>query len=73
LPEGEKDVDLLAKLGLVATTNSEGAGKWRDEYTATLKGRHVAIVPDNDEEGRAHMEQIAERLDGVATELTLHS
>src|SRR5262249_44233575 len=27
--EGEKDADALALLGLVATTNSGGAGKWR--------------------------------------------
>lgn len=35
--EGEKDADLLASWGLVATTNVGGAGKWRDEYTEYLK------------------------------------
>jgi putative DNA primase/helicase len=66
LPEGEKDVDRLASLGLVATTNPEGAGKWRNEYTAALKGRHVAILPDNDEEGRKHAEKVARALYGEA-------
>jgi putative DNA primase/helicase len=66
LPEGEKDVDRLAALGLVATTNPEGAGKWRDEYTAALKGRHVAILADNDEEGRKHAEKVAGALYGNA-------
>ena len=64
--EGEKDADRLAALGLTATTNPEGAGKWRDEYTATLVGRHVAILPDNDKEGRKHAEKVARSLYGRA-------
>src|SRR5690625_2280409 len=39
--EGEKDADRLASVGLVATCNSGGAGKWRKEYNASLKGRKV--------------------------------
>jgi len=66
LPEGEKDVDRLVRLGLVATTNPEEAGKWRDEYTATLKGWHVVILPDQDEEGRKHAEKVAGALYGKA-------
>jgi putative DNA primase/helicase len=66
LPEGEKDVDLLAKLGLLATTNPEGAGKWRDEYTPALKGWDVAILQDNDEEGCKHAEKVAGALYGKA-------
>jgi hypothetical protein len=66
VPEGEKDVDRLVRLGLVATTNPEGAGKWRDEYTATLKGLHVAILQDNDEEGHKHAEKVARKLYGEA-------
>jgi hypothetical protein len=38
IPEGEKDCDNLARLGLVATTNPMGAGKWGDEYSESLKG-----------------------------------
>ena len=67
--EGEKDVDRIADQGLVATTNPEGAGKWRDEYTATLKGRHVAILPDNDEAGRKHAEKVARALNSEAASL----
>jgi putative DNA primase/helicase len=66
VPEGEKDVERLASLGLVATTNSEGAGKWRAEYSAALKGRHIAILPDNDEDGREHAEKVARALYGEA-------
>jgi hypothetical protein len=50
--EGEEDVDRLRALGLVSTTNPEGAGKWREEFSEHLKDRHVVILPDNDEAGR---------------------
>jgi putative DNA primase/helicase len=60
--EGEKDADRLAVLGFVATANPEGAGKWREEFTATLKGRHVAILQDTDEAGCLHAEKVARAL-----------
>ena len=52
--EGEKDVDQLVKLGLVATTNAGGAGKWRPEYNEHLRGRPVVILPDHDQVGQDH-------------------
>jgi hypothetical protein len=36
--EGEKDADNLTKLGIVATCNAGGAGNWRPEHAAHLKG-----------------------------------
>ena len=66
IAEGEKDVDNLARLGLVATTNVGGAGKWRPEYSQALKGRHVVVLPDNDDPGRKHAEQVQRSLAGVA-------
>lgn len=66
IPEGEKHVDRLKDLGLCATTNSGGAGKWRPEYSEFLKGARVVILPDNDEPGRNHANQIAASLRGVA-------
>ena len=63
--EGEKDVDALARLGLLATTNAGGAGKWRTEYTEALRSRHVVVLPDNDEPGRRHAEQVTEALASV--------
>lgn len=60
--EGEKDADALAALGLVATTNPGGAGKWRlvaDCARRFLAGRHVVLVPDNDNPGRAHADDVA--------------
>jgi len=64
--EGEKDADLLASLGLVATTNAGGAGKWRAEYDVQLAGLHVVILPDNDKAGRDHARAVADALSGVA-------
>ena len=64
--EGEKDADNLAQLDLVATTNPGGAGKWRREYSETLRGTHVVILPDNDEQGHKHAQQVARALHGVA-------
>lgn len=64
--EGEKDADALTRLGLIATTNAGGAGKWRPEYGDALAGRHVVILPDNDDPGRKHAGQVAAALAGVA-------
>src|SRR5262249_55300681 len=64
--EGEKDADRLVGLGLVATCNPMGAGKWRSEYAEDLRGRKVAIVADNDEPGRKHAEAVARSLRGIA-------
>lgn len=64
--EGEKDCDNLARLGLVATTNAGGAGKWQPEFTETLRGRHIVILPDNDQPGEAHAELVAGQLKGLA-------
>lgn len=56
VPEGEKDVDNVRALGegFQATTNPGGAGKWRDEYSESLKDRTVILLPHNDKAGRDH-------------------
>jgi hypothetical protein len=64
--EGEKDVDSLRALGLAATTNPMGAGKWRLEYSEILRGADVVIVGDNDGPGRKHAAQVAASLNGIA-------
>ncbi|MHC1726878.1 MAG: phage/plasmid primase, P4 family [Syntrophobacteraceae bacterium] len=66
IAEGEKDADNLAGLGLTATTSAMGAGKWKAHYNQSLRGKKVAIVPDNDEPGRKHAQSIAAGLLGVA-------
>lgn len=59
ITEGEKDVDALTAIGLLATCNSGGAGKWELEFGYILRGRKVAIFPDNDEPGLAHAASVA--------------
>jgi len=69
--EGEKDADNMAKVGLTATTNPFGAGKWHAEYSNYLKNADVVIIPDNDEVGRRHAEQVARSLIGKAKRIRL--
>lgn len=64
--EGEKDCDNLMALGLVATTNPWGAGKWRDEYNQYFEGKEVIILPDNDLPGKDHALRVAKSLYGIA-------
>ena len=65
--EGEKDADALAKLELIATTASEGArAPWDSTLTPHFKDRHVVVLPDADEPGRAHGQKVARALDGAA-------
>jgi putative DNA primase/helicase len=73
IPEGEKDVDNLIKLGLVATCNpggatkqKPGASKWLTCFGVFFKGRNVVILPDNDEAGREHAEAIAQNVAPLA-------
>lgn len=72
VPEGEKDADNLAALGLVATTNPGGAGKWkRLADDSALHGCRVAIIPDKDAPGRAHAQDVAARLHGKAADVRI--
>lgn len=64
--EGEKDVDALWGLGVAATCNSGGAGKWRLTDDTPLHGRRVVVIPDKDEPGRAHAQSVARSLAGKA-------
>jgi len=64
--EGEKDADALTALGLAATCNAQGAGKWRPEYNRHFAGKRVAILPDNDDPGRKHARDVARQLHGLA-------
>ncbi len=69
--EGEKDADRLHAAGLIATTNSGGAGKWKSSHSESLRGRDVVIIPDNDVPGHDHSAQVARALDGVASSVKI--
>jgi len=68
--EGEKDSDNVAELGLIATTNPEGAGKWSDDLNKWFSGKQVVyILEDNDHAGRAHASKVAAALCGIVPEV----
>lgn len=60
--EGEKDVDTLKKHGLLAISPPNGAGYWKAAYNQYFKKRNVVVIPDNDEQGRKHLEKVAKNL-----------
>ena len=67
IAEGEKDVEALMGAEQVATCNSGGAGKWRDDLAEPFRGfrGHVRIVQDRDEPGEAHALEVFDSLSGV--------
>lgn len=67
--EGEKDADRLAKLGLLATCNAGGAGKWTSAHSELLANRRVVVLPDNDTAGRDHAEKVRASLEAVGAQV----
>jgi hypothetical protein len=65
--EGEKDVLTLNALGLIATTNPGGAGKWLSGFSQYLRGADIILTPDADNAGWAHVNDVAAQLKGVAS------
>jgi len=69
LVEGEKDADNLIAIGLTATTTPHGAAgnkKWQPDWSTSLRGADVVIIPDNDDEGHSHAERAAREVHSVA-------
>ena len=64
--EGEQCADALVNRGLLATTNSGGAGNWRPALNHYFRGRDVVILPDNDDAGRSHAHKVSKQLFGTA-------
>lgn len=65
--EGEKDVETMFDHGLVATTNAGGANApWLPQYTESLRGKEVILIPDDDLPGRRRVLAIAQALQGHA-------
>ena len=69
--EGEKDADLLAEHGLIATCNSGGAGNWNKSLNEYFRKRNVIIIPDNDAAGEKHAQIVIGNLQGVASAIKL--
>ena len=72
--EGEKDTNNVAALGLVATTNPGGAGKWQPELAQWFKGKElVYILEDNDKAGRAHSAKVLTALKDIVPTIAVIS
>lgn len=69
--EGEKDADSLAQLGLLATCNPGGVGKWREHYGSYFTAKQVIILPDNDDAGRQHAKAVATNLCAPADQVKI--
>ena len=72
IAEGEKDCDNLDALGIPATTNPMGAGKWpgmADKLNPHFTCADVIICCDNDEPGRNHANEVATSLTGIAARI----
>ncbi|MBA7579279.1 hypothetical protein ES708_21148 [subsurface metagenome] len=63
LVEGEKCADSLHGWGYTATTNSEGAGKWKPALNRFFpKEAKIYLIPDADQPGVDHMEMVGKYL-----------
>lgn len=65
--EGEKDVDRLRRVGLIATCNPNGALGWRPDYNALFANRDVVIMVDNDAKGRKRAAMLIDALGSVGS------
>jgi hypothetical protein len=50
-----------------------GAKKWKKEYNKYFRDKDCILLPDNDEEGRSHMENIAVSLQAIAKSIKIVS
>ena len=63
IAEGESDVEALEFIGLVATTNDAGAGKWPAEFAKHFKANQRLVVHrDNDQAGLEHQVRVLNSL-----------
>lgn len=58
--EGETTADALWEIGLAATCNLGGSGKWRESDSKDLEGaKEIILCPDRDKPGIKHMDGVA--------------
>lgn len=62
LLEGEKDVDNAAALGVVATTNAQGANSFPDNLVELFDGAFVNLVADRDVAGYTRAQTLHKKL-----------
>ena len=68
--EGEKDVENLKKLGLLATTCG-GANDWENKFTKYFIDREVVLIGDNDEAGKNLVNIVSKSISPVTKKLDI--
>lgn len=71
VPEGEKCVHAVRRLGFVATCAPHGGNQWLPLHSEQLGGRWVVILPDNDRHGNEYADRLAGALLGHASRVSL--
>lgn len=66
LTEGEGKACDVAALGLVATTNSGGSGKWTQELADHFAGRRLVVMVDADQAGLGRVDKLLSTLGAAA-------
>jgi len=64
--EGEKDANTMLGLDYVAVSTHNGVAGWSSQSAGCLQGRHVAIVPDNDDAGHKYAKKVIKALSPFA-------
>jgi len=71
--EGEKCVDALTALGLLATTSAGGSQAARLTDWTPLAGRRIVIFSDNDEAGHKYAKQVSDILEALGATVVVVS
>lgn len=69
--EGEKAADAASRLGLLATTSSQGSQSPAMTDWSPLNGRHVVILRDNDKPGEDYARRVSELCSGALSRCTV--
>jgi hypothetical protein len=67
--EGERCADAFWGLDIPATTNAGGAGKWKAELNPFFTGADLILIPDNDDAGHKHVQEVGAALNGIAARI----
>ena len=66
ITEGEEDVLMLVAKGQLRPP-ARRRREWKEEYSAPMRVRRCVVLPDADEPGRDHAEQVQNRKAGAAS------
>ncbi|MDE6777778.1 MAG: AAA family ATPase, partial [Oscillospiraceae bacterium] len=73
--EGEKDVETLANMEILATSLPNGgqSKQWHELYNESLQGHDIIILTDNDKTGETYGETVAKNVSKIAKSVKIVS